>query len=481
MVFDRALAGMPAPSTGARAWVPEEAPALLAGAVLVWLGLLWHAPREPSGAAAAAARRRGVLVHVLGWVGLCAAIAWVAYRFAAPPEQPQFDTAAAGAVLGGIVAHVPLRAGARWAGDPVRRRDATRWPAAAEAMVAAVTAWAAGYLHVMVDAALAVVADIADAVAGTWLALPLGLVGGGLTILVCWLVVRAILRLSVRFVGPDNLLVTYAPMVEVDVSVDVDVGDAHFDVGSDRLAFRTAGFSAVVEGVGTLLQEVRQMVATALFQDTAPAASLAGGSWTRSDLQKTFAREARDRATAAVGDERSRWQTVRLDYRALGNHEELDLLLITTDGERRFIDPGEFTAGREALRALRAHDYRHERGTWFVISRSVHHDGESWIDPSGHQRPRWTTPPEPEHYLQEMARFPRRRAETPGWFRVHYRRASHPWLARASDATAMLCTIAAWTALALLAIVVLRSPELPPLAGSLAGGSLVHDGSELAA
>jgi hypothetical protein len=138
-----------------------------------------------------------------------------------------------------------------------------------KAMLAAGTAWTAGYLHAVVDAVLAVVAYVADAVAGTWLTLPLGLVGSGLVILACWLVVPAILRLSVRFVGPDNLLVTYAPLVEVDVSVDV--GGAHFGVGSGRLAFRTQDGVTHTRQLGGGLLEVLHNTVTILTDRAAPA------------------------------------------------------------------------------------------------------------------------------------------------------------------------------------------------------------------
>lgn len=159
----------------------------------------------------------------------------------------------------------------------------------------------------------------------------------------------------------------------------------------------------------------------------------------------------------------------------------MDLLLTEADGECRRIDPGDFTAGREALRALRAHGYQPGRGTWFTTSRTIRPDSETWRHPSTNQQPRWSIPPEPQHYLREMARFPRLRSATPAWLRVKYRRARHPGLARASDVTATLFTVAAWAAVALLAMAVAQSLEFPISGEIWAGDSSVQNGNEVPA
>ncbi|MCP2267649.1 hypothetical protein LV75_000131 [Actinokineospora diospyrosa] len=128
-----------------------------------------------------------------------------------------------------------------------------------------------------------------------------------------------------------------------------------------------------------------------------------------------------DRMTKAVGRAMVRaagpgWTRVRAEYRSVGRHIEVDLLVAGPDGVPRPVrPPAEVVDG---LGRLRAGMYRPGRGTWIGAVYDIEPPGTFTCEFEPDVEPTWRRVPPPIGFVDELRAFARSEEFIPDWFRA---------------------------------------------------------------
>ncbi|WP_018684663.1 hypothetical protein [Actinokineospora enzanensis] len=128
-----------------------------------------------------------------------------------------------------------------------------------------------------------------------------------------------------------------------------------------------------------------------------------------------------DRLTKAVGRAMVRaagehWRRIRAEYRSVGRHIEVDVLITGRDGVPRAVRPPAEVV--EGLGRLRAGMYRPGRGTWLGAAYEIEPPGTFSAEFEPDQEPVWRRLPPPIGFQDELRTFPRSEEFIPDWFRV---------------------------------------------------------------
>lgn len=109
----------------------------------------------------------------------------------------------------------------------------------------------------------------------------------------------------------------------------------------------------------------------------------------------------------------SGWHETRVEYRALGTHDEVSALLTAPNGtEVPLATPADV---HRLFARLRHGMYQPERGTWVSALYRLQRPGSYTVDFNGDTEPAWESPPPPEAYADELRTFPRPPESTPQW------------------------------------------------------------------
>ncbi|WP_317494681.1 glycohydrolase toxin TNT-related protein [Haloechinothrix sp. LS1_15] len=106
------------------------------------------------------------------------------------------------------------------------------------------------------------------------------------------------------------------------------------------------------------------------------------------------------------------WQSITVEYRAVGKYHELDGEVTFTDGTTR-----EWIATHEVATMfgkLRAGMYRDQRGTWFNAAYQLDAPASYHLD-YDREEPRWNVEPPAAAYSDELRMFPRSEENVPEW------------------------------------------------------------------
>ncbi|WP_051386170.1 hypothetical protein [Actinokineospora inagensis] len=128
-----------------------------------------------------------------------------------------------------------------------------------------------------------------------------------------------------------------------------------------------------------------------------------------------------DRLTKAVGRAMVRatnpgWRRLRAEYRSVGRHVEVDVVVTGPDGtEHPIRPPAEVVDG---LARLRAGMYRPGRGTWIGASYEIEPPGTFTCEFEPDLEPAWRRVPPPIGFVDELRNFPRSEEFIPDWFRA---------------------------------------------------------------
>ncbi|PPK64656.1 hypothetical protein CLV40_11846 [Actinokineospora auranticolor] len=128
-----------------------------------------------------------------------------------------------------------------------------------------------------------------------------------------------------------------------------------------------------------------------------------------------------DRITKEVGRAMVRaagpqWRRVRAEYRAVGRHIEVDLLVTGPDEVPRPVRPP--TEVVDGLGRLRAGMYRPGRGTWIGAVYEIEPPGTFSCEFEPDREPPWRRVPPPIGFTDELRSFPRADEYVPDWFRA---------------------------------------------------------------
>jgi hypothetical protein len=106
------------------------------------------------------------------------------------------------------------------------------------------------------------------------------------------------------------------------------------------------------------------------------------------------------------------WDSVLVDFRAVGRYSEADGEVIFADeGVSGWQVPPDITA---LFTKLRAGMYRDGRGTWFNAKYRLDHPSSYNLD-YDREEPAWRTPPPPQAYADDLQAFPRSDENIPEW------------------------------------------------------------------
>ncbi len=109
------------------------------------------------------------------------------------------------------------------------------------------------------------------------------------------------------------------------------------------------------------------------------------------------------------------WRQVRADYRAMGRHVEVDVVVTGSDGTPVLVSPpGQVMP---LLGSLRSAAYRRGRGTWFGMSIVVAPSGPLEVEYLTDAEPYWRRDPPVQAYRDELEFFPRDAEFLPDWLR----------------------------------------------------------------
>lgn len=128
------------------------------------------------------------------------------------------------------------------------------------------------------------------------------------------------------------------------------------------------------------------------------------------------------RAMVAVAG--PRWQKLRAEYRSVGRHVEVDLIVTGADGEPVSVRPP--TEMVEGLRTLRGGMYRAGRGTWISAVYEIEPPGDYAVEFEPDIEPEWRRVPPPIGFLDELRFFPREDSHIPEWLRERLAQAAPP-------------------------------------------------------
>ncbi|GLW91435.1 hypothetical protein [Actinokineospora globicatena] len=137
--------------------------------------------------------------------------------------------------------------------------------------------------------------------------------------------------------------------------------------------------------------------------------------------EPVVAREELDRMTKAVGRAMVRvagqgWTRLRAEYRSVGRHVEVDVLVTGPDGVARPVRPP--TEVVDGLARLRAGMYRPGRGTWIGGVYEIEPPGTFTCEFDPDVEPTWRRVPPPIGFVDELRAFPRSEEFIPDWFRA---------------------------------------------------------------
>lgn len=107
------------------------------------------------------------------------------------------------------------------------------------------------------------------------------------------------------------------------------------------------------------------------------------------------------------------WREATVEYRALGDHQEMVAQLIAPNGTAvPLAAPPDVT---ELFARLRRGMYQPDRGTWVSALYRLERPGSYTVDFNGDYEPTWRTAPPPGAAAAELERFPRPASATPAW------------------------------------------------------------------
>ena len=128
------------------------------------------------------------------------------------------------------------------------------------------------------------------------------------------------------------------------------------------------------------------------------------------------------RAMVAVAG--PRWQKLRAEYRSVGRHVEVDLIVTGADGVPVSVRPPVEMV--EGLRTLRGGMYRAGRGTWISAVYEIEPPGDYAVEFEPDIEPPWRRVPPPIGFIDELRFFPREDAHIPEWLRERVQAAGGP-------------------------------------------------------
>lgn len=107
------------------------------------------------------------------------------------------------------------------------------------------------------------------------------------------------------------------------------------------------------------------------------------------------------------------WAESGIEYRAVGEHRELEARLVAPNGTVvPLAPPAEVW---ELFGRLRAGMYQPDRGTWVSALYRLQRPSSYSVDFNGDYEPAWTTSPAPANLADEMRRYPRAAENVPPW------------------------------------------------------------------
>jgi hypothetical protein len=128
------------------------------------------------------------------------------------------------------------------------------------------------------------------------------------------------------------------------------------------------------------------------------------------------------RAMVAVAG--PRWQKLRAEYRSVGRHVEVDLIVTGADGVPVSVRPPVEMV--EGLRTLRGGMYRAGRGTWISAVYEIEPPGDYAVEFEPDVEPPWRRVPPPIGFTDELRFFPREDGHIPEWLRERVQAANGP-------------------------------------------------------
>ena len=128
------------------------------------------------------------------------------------------------------------------------------------------------------------------------------------------------------------------------------------------------------------------------------------------------------RAMVAVAG--PRWQKLRAEYRSVGRHVEVDLIVTGADGVPVSVRPPVEMV--EGLRTLRGGMYRSGRGTWISAVYEIEPPGDYAVEFEPDVEPPWRRVPPPIGFIDELRFFPREDGHIPDWLRERVQAANGP-------------------------------------------------------
>ncbi|MDQ3403240.1 MAG: hypothetical protein M3548_07580 [Actinomycetota bacterium] len=110
------------------------------------------------------------------------------------------------------------------------------------------------------------------------------------------------------------------------------------------------------------------------------------------------------------------WSHIRAEYRSVGRHVEVDVLVTGADGQPHSVRPP--AEAVDGLRRMRGGMYRPERGTWISAVYEIEPPGSFTVEFEPDAEPAWRRPPPPIGFIDELRFFPRADENIPEWLRM---------------------------------------------------------------
>ncbi|MDA3646474.1 hypothetical protein LZ318_04485 [Saccharopolyspora indica] len=107
------------------------------------------------------------------------------------------------------------------------------------------------------------------------------------------------------------------------------------------------------------------------------------------------------------------WDQLFVDFRSVGTYVEVSAQLINVFGQAHEWDAPAWLV--QEFADLRQGMYREGSGTWFAVKYHLAHFAKIGVNYEWQAEPRWTQPPPPDSFRQELELFPRDPENTPAW------------------------------------------------------------------
>ena len=109
------------------------------------------------------------------------------------------------------------------------------------------------------------------------------------------------------------------------------------------------------------------------------------------------------------------WKVITLFYAEAGQIAEATSECIDVNGNPQYASIPEDAL--DALEVLKEASATPDHGTWLSVNVTVVREtGQLNIQYNFDEKPEWTIEPEPENYLLDLERYPRRADEIPDWY-----------------------------------------------------------------